>query len=63
MDQLAVNGTQAVGKTAAIIDSGTTLLVGNEQDVANFYKNVTGAKLVDGQQGLWSGASPPSSSV
>ncbi|THH17843.1 hypothetical protein EW146_g3052 [Bondarzewia mesenterica] len=54
MDKLAVNGTQVVNQSAAIIDSGTTLIIGTQQGVNDFYKNVSGAKPISNQQGMWS---------
>lgn len=48
------SATQMSGSTASIIDSGTTLVLGDKASVAAFYGNVTGAKEIEGQSGMWS---------
>lgn len=59
MDSLSLvandsTATQMSGSTASIIDSGTTLVLGDKTSVAAFYGNVTGAKEIEGQSGMWS---------
>lgn len=57
MDSLSLasdSTMQISGSTASIIDSGTTLILGDKADVAAFYGNVTGAKEIEGQSGMWS---------
>lgn len=54
MDGLALDSTAIRGSTASIIDSGTTLILGDKASVAAFYGNVTGAKEIEGQSGMWS---------
>jgi cathepsin D len=43
MDGASLGGSQVVGSTSAIIDTGTTLIVGDSQSVAAAYKNIRGA--------------------
>jgi cathepsin D len=44
MDAVSVGSKKAVTGLSAIIDSGTTLIVGDTTNVATFYKSVPGAK-------------------
>jgi cathepsin D len=44
LDAVSVGSTRAVGATSAIIDSGTTLIVGDLTNVAKFYRSIPGAK-------------------
>ncbi|KAI0314883.1 acid protease [Amylostereum chailletii] len=48
-EDLALNKTKT-----AIVDSGTTLIIGDEDSVRAFYAAVPGAKEIDGQPGLFS---------
>ncbi|KAI0032985.1 acid protease [Vararia minispora EC-137] len=54
MDAITVNGRRAfsIARTSAIIDTGTTLIVGDTQSVQNVYESITGA--VDNGDGTWS---------
>lgn len=40
---LTVGGTSAVGSTTAIVDSGTTLIIGSTSGVKAFYSKISGA--------------------
>jgi len=44
MDGAHVNGKQVVGKQSAIIDTGTTLIIGDKKSVDEAYKAVSGAE-------------------
>lgn len=44
MDGFSVGGSQAVSSTSAIIDTGTTLIVGDSQSVASAYESISGAQ-------------------
>jgi len=44
MDAVTVGGKQAVGTTSAIIDTGTTLVVGDPTSVSKFYESVPGSQ-------------------
>lgn len=43
MDGLAVDGTSVLSTTAAIIDTGTTQIVGDPDSVATVYDQISGA--------------------
>ncbi|OJT04403.1 Aspartic protease [Trametes pubescens] len=44
MDSISINGTTVAQKTPAIIDTGTTAVIGSTQDVAAFYAAIPGSK-------------------
>lgn len=44
MDGASVGGTQAVGNITSIIDTGTTLIVGDQTNVAKLYQSIPGSK-------------------
>lgn len=44
LDAVSANGTPAVNNLSAIIDSGTTLIIGDTDSVSQFYKAIPGAK-------------------
>jgi len=46
-DSFNVNGKAATGSLAAIMDTGTTQIVGDPTNVAAVYKNIPGAKEDD----------------
>ncbi|KAI0032971.1 acid protease [Vararia minispora EC-137] len=59
MDGVSVGGTQVVGSTSAIIDTGTTLIVGDSQSVASVYSSISGAQAnSDGTYSIDCNASP-----
>ena len=43
MDSATANGKPSVGSVTSIIDTGTTLIVGDSQSVASAYENISGA--------------------
>jgi cathepsin D len=51
MDSVNVGTKKAVTGVGAIIDSGTTLIVGDSTNVAKFYKSVPGAKAAGASVG------------
>lgn len=44
MDSVHVNGKTALPSSSAIIDTGTSLIVGNPTSVSQFYESIPGAK-------------------
>ncbi|TFY78580.1 hypothetical protein EWM64_g5434 [Hericium alpestre] len=54
LDAMAVRGNKTVTNGSAIIDSGTTLILGDNAEVLKFYENVPGSKPIHDQPGLWS---------
>ncbi|GJJ14013.1 hypothetical protein Clacol_008270 [Clathrus columnatus] len=48
-----LGGVPAVSNFDAIIDSGTTLIVGPPQEVSTFYSQIPGAQLADPQSGFF----------
>ena len=54
---LSVGAKTIATGLAAIVDSGTTLDLADAATVEAFYGNVSGAKPLAGQRGLWTGAS------
>ena len=44
MDSVGVNGGRVLGSTSAIIDTGTTIIIGNPSDVKQVYSSIRGAK-------------------
>ncbi|TFK43185.1 acid protease [Crucibulum laeve] len=44
LDAVNANGRAAVSKLSAIVDTGTTLIVGDPTNVAKFYSAITGSK-------------------
>ncbi|KAL4245319.1 peptidase A1 family protein [Abortiporus biennis] len=47
MDSVSVGGQQVAGQQSAIVDTGTTLLVGDSKTVANIYSNIPNAQASD----------------
>lgn len=43
-DSLTVGGSEAVGSTSAIVDSGTTLVIGSTDGVSAFYAQIPGSQ-------------------
>ena len=54
MDAVTVNGTQVSGNSSAIIDTGTTLVIGPPAVVHTIYAAIPGARPVTGGSGMWS---------
>ncbi|KAJ3556038.1 hypothetical protein NM688_g2248 [Phlebia brevispora] len=48
MDSVTVNGNQTVGNTSVIIDTGTTLIIGNSPAVKSIYAAIPGSKETSG---------------
>jgi cathepsin D len=44
MDSISVNGAQAMGTSSAVIDTGTTLLVGDSSNVKQVIAMIPGAQ-------------------
>jgi cathepsin D len=44
MDSVGVDGKLILGTLSAIIDTGTTLIIGTQVDVRKVYSNIRGAK-------------------
>ena len=55
MDSVTVGGNNVVGSTEAIIDTGTTLIVGDSQSIASAYGGIKGAQ--DNGDGTYTGVS------
>ncbi|KAF9010784.1 aspartic peptidase domain-containing protein [Cyathus striatus] len=53
IDALGVNGKNVIDGLSAIIDTGTTLIVGDHVNVANFYSRVPGSKKKGGAGGYY----------
>ncbi|EGO03508.1 hypothetical protein SERLA73DRAFT_175015 [Serpula lacrymans var. lacrymans S7.3] len=54
MDAITLNGKEVFGEVEAIIDTGTTLIVGHPNDVQKFYSGIAGAKSrSDVSPGVW----------
>lgn len=48
LDSVKVDGTEAVGSISSIIDTGTTQIVGDDDNVAAVYQQISGS--ADGSQ-------------
>ncbi len=46
IDGLYVNGKQVAGTTAAVIDSGTTMMIGDDETVQALYEQIPGSFLI-----------------
>ena len=55
MGGVTVGGKKVVGSTSAIIDTGTTLIVGDSQSIASAYREIKGAQ--DNGDGTYTGVS------
>ncbi|TFY66293.1 hypothetical protein EVG20_g4795 [Dentipellis fragilis] len=55
LDALTVRGNTTAKKLTSIIDSGTTLILGDDDSVSAFYANIPGAKQLVNSPGMWSG--------
>jgi len=53
VDAIEVNGKQPVKGFSAIVDTGTTQLLGDTESVVSVYKNIPGAKPYPGGNGLY----------
>ncbi|KAA1468964.1 acid protease [Dentipellis sp. KUC8613] len=54
LDALTVRGNTTAKKQTSIIDSGTTLILGDDDSVSAFYANIPGAKQLVNSPGMWS---------
>ncbi len=53
MDRALVNGNQTVGNTSVIVDTGTTLVIGDMPAVESLYAGIPGSKPADGTPGMY----------
>ena len=53
-DGISVNGKSVIGSSNAVIDTGTTMVVGDTQSVQDFYDQIPGSKYVS--KGFWTSA-------
>jgi Eukaryotic aspartyl protease len=54
MDGISVNHAEVGGSTAAIIDTGTTLVLGDQATVEAVYKSIPGSAPISGKEGYFS---------
>lgn len=55
LDSISTGGSEALSSQDAIIDTGTTLIVGTSSNVAKFYDSVKGSKKAPSSAGLGEG--------